>query len=62
MGYILGETQAAVGISRKWDAREAGREVASSTIQDLNSPPNFFLLSDFQSWLQSLEHQKHQFE
>jgi hypothetical protein len=44
MDYKLGETQAAVGISRKWDAREAGREVARSTLQKLNSPPNFFLL------------------
>ncbi len=36
--------EAAVGMSRKWDAREAGREVARSTIQKINRPPNFFLL------------------
>jgi len=38
------EVDAAVGMTRKWDAREAGREVARSTIKQLNSPPNFFLL------------------
>jgi len=31
-------------MSRKWDAREAGREVARTTIKKLNRPPNFFLL------------------
>lgn len=31
-------------MSRKWDAREAGREVARDTIRQLNTPPNFFLL------------------
>ena len=36
--------EAAVGMSRKWDAREAGREVARSAIQKLRHPPNFFLL------------------
>jgi len=36
--------EAAVGMSRKWDAREAGREVAESTLSKLNSDPNFFLL------------------
>jgi len=35
---------AAVGMSRKWDAREAGREVAESTIKNLKRPPNFFVL------------------
>ena len=35
---------AAVGLSRKWDAREAGREVARNTIKKLNAPPSFFLL------------------
>jgi hypothetical protein len=40
----LSETQAAVGLSRKWDAREAGREVARATIKKLKSPPNFILL------------------
>lgn len=38
------ELEAAVGMSRKWDAREAGREVARNTIEKLNSPPNFFIL------------------
>ena len=36
--------EAAVGMSRKWDAREAGKEVARSTIEKLSSPPDFFLL------------------
>ncbi len=34
----------AVGMSRKWDAREAGREVARSTIKKIKTPPNFFIL------------------
>jgi len=38
------EFEAAVGMSRKWDAREAGREVAESTIRKLHRPPDFFLL------------------
>ena len=36
--------EAAVGMSRKWDAREAGREVARETIKKLSRPPSFFLL------------------
>jgi len=36
--------EAAVGMSRKWDAREAGKEVARSTIEKLSKPPDFFLL------------------
>lgn len=36
--------EAAVGFSIKWDAREAGREVAESAIKKLDSPPTFFLL------------------
>ena len=36
--------EAAVGMSRKWDAREAGKEVAESTLSKLNGNPNFFLL------------------
>jgi len=36
--------EASVGMSRKWDAREAGREVAESTLSKLSSDPNFFLL------------------
>lgn len=35
---------AAVGMSRNWDAREAGQEVARNTIKNLQSPPSFFLL------------------
>jgi hypothetical protein len=35
---------AAVGMTRKWDAREAGREVARDTIQQLSAPPSFFIL------------------
>jgi hypothetical protein len=38
------EFEAAVGMSRKWDAREAGREVARETIKKLSRPPSFFLL------------------
>jgi len=41
---VESKIEAAVGMSRKWDAREAGREVARSTIEKLNSPPNFVLL------------------
>ena len=36
--------EASVGMSRKWDAREAGREVARSTIEKLSHPPRFILL------------------
>jgi len=36
--------EAAIGISRKWDAREAGREVVRTAINKLSRPPNFFLL------------------
>jgi hypothetical protein len=36
--------EASVGMSRKWDAREAGREVAETAIQKLSRPPDFFLL------------------
>lgn len=38
------EIESAIGLSRKWDAREAGREVAETTIQQLNRPLDFFLL------------------
>jgi len=38
------DVDAAVGMSRKWDAREAGREVAETAIQQLHEPPSFFLL------------------
>lgn len=36
--------QASVGMSRKWDAREAGNEVAESAIKNLDTFPTFFLL------------------
>ena len=36
--------EASIGFSRKWDAREAGREVAESAIKRLSKPPSFFLL------------------
>ena len=38
------KVEAAVGMSRKWDAREAGREVAETAIKKLSEPPSFFLL------------------
>jgi hypothetical protein len=38
------EFEAAVGMSRKWDAREAGKEVARSALIKLKAPPSFFLL------------------
>lgn len=38
------EFRAAVGMSRKWDAREAGREVARDTLEKLGKDPDFFLL------------------
>jgi hypothetical protein len=36
--------ETALGMTRKWDAREAGREVAETAIQQLHRPPDFFLL------------------
>ena len=36
--------EAAVGMSRKWDARDAGREVAETAIRKLKRPPSFFIL------------------
>jgi len=36
--------EASVGMSRKWNAREAGREVAENTLKKLNHKPSFFLL------------------
>lgn len=41
---IESKIEAAVGMSRKWGAREAGREVAETTIKNLSRPPSFFLL------------------
>ena len=36
--------EATVGMSRKWDAKQAGREVAENAIKKLNRPPSLFLL------------------
>ena len=36
--------EASIGFSRKWDAREAGREVAKKVIKKLDTPPSFILL------------------
>ena len=36
--------EASVGMSRKWNAREAGREVAENTLKKLKHKPRFFLL------------------
>ena len=41
---IESELEVSVGMSRKWDAREAGREVARTTIEKLKRPPSFVLL------------------
>jgi hypothetical protein len=41
---MISKTETAIGMSRKWDAREAGREVAETAIKNLTRPPNFFLL------------------
>lgn len=38
------KVETAIGLSRKWDARQAGREVAETAIQNLNRPPDFFLV------------------
>jgi hypothetical protein len=38
------EVETAIGMTRKWDAREAGREVAETAIKNLTRPPDFFLL------------------
>ena len=40
----MAELKAAVGMSRKWDAYEAGREVARDTLDRLGKKPDFFLL------------------
>jgi len=36
--------ESSVGMSREWDARKAGQEVAKSTIEKLNHSPSLFLL------------------
>ena len=36
--------EVSIGLSRKWDAQEAGREVAKTAIEKLKYPPSFFLL------------------
>ena len=38
------DIESSVGLSRKWDAKEAGREVTESALKKLNKPPSFFLL------------------
>jgi len=38
------EFRAAVGLSREWNARKAGREVARDTLERLGTDPDFFLL------------------
>jgi hypothetical protein len=38
------EFKAAVGLTRKWDAREAGREVARDTLEKLGKDPHFVIL------------------
>jgi len=38
------EIEVGLGLSRKWNAREAGREVADTAIRRLSRPPDFFLL------------------
>ena len=38
------KVETAIGMSRKWDARDAGREVAETAIRGLSCPPDFFLL------------------
>ncbi|MEM2918270.1 MAG: hypothetical protein QXY62_02075, partial [Candidatus Altiarchaeota archaeon] len=42
---LIRDFKAGVGSSEKWDAREAGREVAENTLEKLDGKkPNFFLL------------------
>jgi hypothetical protein len=36
--------EACLGVSEKWEAREAGREVAETALKNLTRPPDFFLL------------------
>ena len=43
-GYALDHNCVSVGLSRKWDAREAGREVARSALKNLSYPPKCLLL------------------
>ena len=43
-GIGISEIDASLGMTRKWDARDAGREVARDAIQPLKNPPSFFLL------------------
>ena len=41
---MTSNVETAIGLSRKWDARAAGREVAETAIQQMTRPPDFFLL------------------
>ena len=43
-GIQIPEIDASLGMTRKWDATEAGREVAREAIQSLKNPPTFFLV------------------
>ncbi len=36
--------EASIGMSRKWEAREAGREVAETTLKNLSEHPKYFFL------------------
>lgn len=36
--------EVSIGLSRKWDAKEAGIEVAKTAIKNLNRPPSFILI------------------
>ena len=38
------DIEVSIGLSRKWDAKDAGREVTKSVIKNLKTPPNLFLL------------------
>jgi len=40
----ISKFETSIGLSRKWKAREAGREVAKEIIQKLNQPPSVVLL------------------
>ena len=41
---VESKVEAAIGMTRKWDARDAGREVAETAIKNLTRPPDFLLL------------------
>ena len=43
-GEYHSNLEVSLGFSRKWDAIEAGIEVAKNIIKKLNTPPSFILL------------------